>query len=294
MAVPSTGVTTSLTGEQVAAYERDGYIVLPPVFSAGELEAFRSEADRILTLAVNASLAHRRNHPRTEMTVLADGSLRVRKLQPVNDLSELIASMSSDERLIGPMRQLMGDEPVLMEEKLNYKQHVAVPGADLSCLFDSVPDDHFPLHHDWGYYVQQGYPENTISSAIAIDDCAGRGPIRVYPGSHLLDPPMVNPDRTSGDGRVFPETFADAERVSIDAEAGSVMLFHAKLVHDSEPNQSGLPRRMMIYSHYPASHGGDPDRRNGGMRVHARAFEDSYREMVLAGTFRDRFSPPPA
>jgi hypothetical protein len=224
------------------------------------------------------------------MTVWPDSSITMRKVQPINDLSDVLAAVSADERLIGPMRRLMGADPLLMEEKLNYKQHVTVRGADLSCLVASTPDDHFALHHDWGYYVQQGYPENTISSAIAFDDCAGRGPIRVLPGSHRLDPELVNPDPRGGDGRVVPEPFADAERVPIDALAGAVMFFHAKLLHESAPNTSGLPRRMMIYSHYPADHGGDPDRRNGGMRVRARAFEDEYRQMVADGAYADVFT----
>jgi ectoine hydroxylase len=282
-------IATALTDEQVEQFDRDGYLILPPVFTADEIDACRREADRILELVVNSSLAHRRNHPRTSMTVWPDSSITMRKVQPINDLSQVLADISADERLIGPMRRLMGGEPTLMEEKLNYKQHVPVTGADLSCLVASVPDDHFPLHHDWGYYVQQGYPENTISSAIAFDDCAGRGPIRVLPGTHRLDPEMLNPDPAGGDGRVVTEPFDGWPRVPIEAEAGSVMFFHAKLVHDSEPNLSGLPRRMMIYSHYPADHGGDPDRRNGGMRVRARAFEDAYRTMVADGSFVDAF-----
>jgi ectoine hydroxylase-related dioxygenase (phytanoyl-CoA dioxygenase family) len=281
--------TTTLTAEQVAQFARDGYLVLPPVFTPQEIEACRSEADRILELMVNASLAHRENDPRTNMTVWPDGSLTMRKVQPINDLSDVLAAVSADERLIGPMRRLMGAEPLLMEEKLNYKQRVPVSAADLSCLITTVANDHFPLHHDWGYYVYQGYPENTISSAIAFDDCADRGPIRVLPGSHMLDPEPLDGDRLSGDGRVVPDPFEDAVRVPIDAEAGSVMFFHARLLHDSDPNLSGLPRRMMIYSHYPADHGGDPDRRNGPMRVRATAFEDEYRAMVADGRYTDLF-----
>lgn len=70
------------------------------------------------------------------------------------------------------------------------------------------------------------------------------------------------------------------------------MVFHAKLVHDSEPNRSDRPRRAMIYSHYPRSHDPDtePDRRNGPVRDYAGACEDRYRGMVAAGDHADRFS----
>ncbi len=223
------------------------------------------------------------------MKVWDDGSITMRKIQPINDLSATLAAVSRDERVIAPMFQLMGDEPLLMEEKLNYKQRVAVPVADLSALVDTDPDDSFVLHHDWGFYRQQGYPENTLSSAVALDDCAGRGPIKVIPGSHLLDPPLINPDPAGGDGRVVPGIFDPDDRVRVDASAGSVMLFHSKLLHDSEPNTSGLPRRVMIYSHYPASAGGDPDRRNGHLRAAAAAFDQEYFDAVAAGEYTDLF-----
>lgn len=251
-----------------------GYVVLPGVFADAELTAVREEAQRILDFVLDTSLAARRRNPRLDCVVRDDGTVVVRKVQPVNDLSELIASISSDPRLIGPMTQLMGDTPVLMEEKLNYKQVVSRPGDDFSFITRPFPVG-FPLHHDWGYYRQQGYPENTISSAVALDDCAGRGPLRVIPGSHLIDAAMKNPDPSSGDGEVVEGFMVDVERTPINAPAGSVMLFHAKLLHDSEPNPSGLPRRLMIYSHYPASHddGGGADRRNGPIREYAQDFE---------------------
>jgi len=73
--------------------------------------------------------------------------------------------------------------------------------------------------------------------------------------------------------------------VPLDVPAGSVMLFHAKLVHDSEPNRSGRPRRVMIYSHYPSSHDpdADPDRRNRPVRQYSREFEQRYRDLVDSG-----------
>ena len=80
--------------------------------------------------------------------------------------------------------------------------------------------------------------------------------------------------------------------VPLDAPAGSVLLFHAKLVHDSEPNRSGLPRRVMIYSHYPRSHDPDaePDRRNGPVRAYSQAFEREYPDLVEAGSFVPPYS----
>jgi ectoine hydroxylase-related dioxygenase (phytanoyl-CoA dioxygenase family) len=288
--------TSPLRAEQVTAFQTAGYLVLPRLFDDDELDAMRRAADRILELAINGSLALQRRYPRMDAKLQDDGQLTLRKIQPVNDLEPAIAAISADERLLAPMRQLMDDEPVLMEEKLNYKQTVDTRGLDLGFLrgssFNAAHSrEGFVLHHDWGYYRREGYPENTLSSAVALDDCAGRGPIRVIPGSHLVDAPLADPDPASGSGIVADGFFDLADLTPVDAPAGSVMLFHAKLVHDSEPNRSGLPRRVMIYSHFPRSHdpSEDPDRRNGPIRVYAQGFETRYREAIERGDYTDLF-----
>jgi ectoine hydroxylase len=274
------------------AFDRDGYLLIESQFAPDELADLRAASDRLVELSINSTVALGRRHPRLDAKLHPDGRVTIRKIQPINDLDEHFADLAADERLVGPMRDLMGDEPILMEEKLNPKHTVDTRGLDVGCLATStfawqVGLEAFPLHHDWGYYRQQGYPENTLSSAIAIDDCAGRGPLRVIPGSHLVEAPMADPDPTSGSGIVAPDFFDPADLVALEVPAGTVMVFHARLVHDSEPNTSGEPRRMMIYSHYPRSHDpdGDPDRRNRGMREYAGAFEDRYRELVRTGAY---------
>ncbi len=202
-----------LTAAELGAFHRDGYVVLPSQFLERELAPMRDAADRIFELAVNATLALERRYPRMDARFDEDGTLTLRKIQPVNDLSDVIAAIATDERLIAPMRQLMCDEPVLMEEKLNYKQAVDLRGFDLDFLRRSSfnPEtglEGFVLHHDWGYYRMQGYPPSIVSSAVALDDCAGRGPIRLVPGSHLMDVPMANPDPASGSGVVLNGYFA--------------------------------------------------------------------------------------
>lgn len=279
-----------ISESDIAAFGRDGYLLIESVFDDDELDGLRDASDRIVELSVNATVALGRRHPRLDAKLHDDGTVTVRKIQPINDLDPRFASLAADERLLGPLRQLMGDEPILMEEKLNPKQTIDTRHLDLGVLANSsfnreIGLEGFHLHHDWGYYRQQGYPENTLSSAVAIDGCAGRGPLRVIPGSHLVDAPLVDEDAASGSGVVVDGFFAAGDLVALDVPAGSVMLFHAKLVHDSEPNRSGQPRRVMIYSHYPRSHDphADPDRRNGPIRQYSRDVEQRYLDLVESG-----------
>lgn len=278
-----------LTNEQIEEFKRNGFLVLPAQFSAGEIQKMSDEADRILNLVVNTTLALGKRDCRLDVQDKA-GKLNVRKVQPINDLSKYLADVSNDERLVGPLRQLMeGHEPILMEEKLNYKQ-VLHQDIDIAPFQPDGRQDLFFLHHDWGYYRQQGYPQAILSSAISIDDSTPEnGPLRVVPGTHGKDYPTLNPDPLSGDGRVSEDLFTEAERIPIIAPAGSVMLFHSMLLHDSVSNETGRPRRIMIYSHYPAWHQAEPDQRNKWGREVGQQQENEYRDMVAQGKYADKF-----
>src|SRR5262245_20101080 len=146
--------TLGLTPQQVEAFRRDGYLILAGVFAPDEVARMAAEAERMLDLMLNASLATGEVSPRLDMRT-RDGMQVVRKIQPVNDVSDYLRAVSDDARLLQPMRDLMGCEPVLMEEKLNYKQAL-LSAVDIAARPD---DDAFPFHHDWGYYKAQGYPK---------------------------------------------------------------------------------------------------------------------------------------
>lgn len=260
-----------LSSGQMEQFERDGYLVLEAAFSLAEVARMRDEADHILELIVNSSLAHGRTSGRLGLSQSSDGSQVVRKIQPINDLSLYLSQVAVDERLIGPLRQLMGDEPVLMEEKLNYKQPLPEPVAGIE---STGPETAFEVHSDWAYYRGQGYPQSILSSAIALDTCYSEsGPIRVWPGSHTV---YLEHRKIDNGLEVVPGAIDPTAAVEILATAGSVMLFHSLLVHNSQSNMSGSPRRLMIYSHYPAAANMGHDVRNSPKRLAEAPWEWEY------------------
>ena len=275
------------SGNLRRAFGRDGYVVLPNAFSADEVAAMRSDADFILELIVNSSLANRRHSRRLDIRRQADGTPLVRKIQPIADLGLDLARFSSDQRLLAPMASLMDDEPVLMEEKLNYKQ--PLPGlAPMDVFRTPEDDDRFPVHNDWAYYQYNGYPKAIVSSAIAIDDCrADNGPIQVFPGTHQQH---VEHRRVRNGLEVPPGTVDPRSAVPVLAPAGSVMFFHSCLIHTSGPNTSGTSRRMMIYSHYPQAADLGFDIRNGPNRLRESPWEWRYQRLKAAGKYQDQFS----
>ena len=267
-------------------FERDGYVVMPGVFDAGEIDALRRDADFILELIINSSLANDRQSRRLDIRRKADGTMVVRKIQPIIDLALALAEASGDDRLLKPMAALMGDEPVLMEEKLNYKQPVPALN-DVELFRTPADDDRFPVHNDYAYYRYNDYPKEIISSALTIDACnEANGTIRVFPGSHKEH---VEHLRVRNGLEVPPGTVDRADAVPIVAPAGSAMFFHSCLIHTSMPNESGAPRRMMIYSHYPKAADMGYDVRNGPNRLRESPWEWRYQRMKARGDFVDPF-----
>ena len=269
-------VLKGLDAEQKARFENEGYLILPGVFNRREVASMAAEATRLAQWQIAISLAL--GEPTPRLDVQRRGELVVlRKIQPVNDVSPVFARLARDERLINPLRDLLGCEPVLMEEKLNYKQ--ILPGSPDVVTGDDR-DESFPFHTDISYFWLDGYPMETVSSAITIDETTmENGPILAVPGSHKRQwphqegwPPVL------AEGVVSPE-----DTVPLLAPAGSVLLFHSALVHASTQNTTCMPRRLMIYSHHPETHRVEFDKRNRELRRKGQAAEERYEDLVYSG-----------
>ncbi len=260
----------ALTTAELEQFENEGYVILPAVFESNEVDHMRQEADFILDLILNSSRANHRKSGRLDW-IETEGRQQVRKIQPINDLSLYLTQVSEDPRLLAPMRQIMRDEPRLMEEKLNYKQPLWERFEGLEIRQGT---DRFPMHNDWAYYAAQNYPQAIISSAISMDDSTpDNGPLHVWPGTH-----RTHLEHVQGPiGWEVKEGLLDPHGgIDILAPAGSVMLFHSLLVHNSRSNGTDHPRRLMIYSHYPESFPMCFDVRNGPTRLRESPYELEY------------------
>jgi ectoine hydroxylase-related dioxygenase (phytanoyl-CoA dioxygenase family) len=278
---------TTLVEDQLDFFQQNGYLILENLFSPEEVAGLQKEADYLLELMLNSSLMHDRLSGRLDWRRTSQGVQMVRKIQPINDLSLAFTRAIEVERIVQPLRQIMGDEPVLIEEKLNGKQPLSeeVEGLPIRPL-----DDAFPVHNDWAYYAAQDYPQTVISSALLLDDCTmENGPLRVWPGSHKQH---LEHERMDNGLQVLPHLIDHDAGVDMLAPAGSFMIFHVLAVHNSRANVSGRPRRLMIYSHCPESAGMPLDIRNGPARLREAPYEREYMRAVQRGDFQDVFTAP--
>ena len=275
--------------ESAPDFCRDGYCILPAALTADEVALMREDADFILHLILNSSVANERQSRRLDIRRRQTGGIVVRKIQPVLDLAPAFAELASDDRLLGPLAELMEDEPVLFEEKLNYKQPLpdAIADAREMARFQTpADDDRFPVHNDYAYYKYNDYPPEVISTAVAIDDCrADNGPMLVFPGTHTQH---VEHLRVRNGLEVPEGTVHRSAAVPIVAPAGSLIFFHSRLIHTSNPNPTSAPRRLLIFSHFPKAAAIPFDIRNGPNRLRESPWEWRYQRMKNAG-YRDPF-----
>lgn len=284
-------MSRELASEHATEIQNKGYVVIEDAFSEAELEEMRSAADRILELIINSSLANDRTSGRLSLVEAESESQMVKKIQPINDVSLTFSEIARDGRLIEPLRQFMNDDPRLLEEKLNYKQPLPNPVEELDT---NRPSEAWPIHSDWAYFRAQDYPQSVVSSAIALDDLSEEnGTMRLWPGTN---DEFVEHERTDNGLEVPPEHVDESEAELLDVPAGSLVLFDSVVWHDSSPNNTDKPRRLMIYSHYPGSIGQErgivEDERNAPIRRRESPYEWQYQEQKDRGRFEDKFESP--
>ena len=212
-----------LTLEQIQHYDRDGFVLVPDVFSAQEIAILLDHVD----------------DPRvTDHTWASkDAAGKESKLALWTDAGDdVFGSVSTSPRVVTAVQMLLREEVYHWHSKVILKMP-KVGGA-------------WEWHQDYGYWYNDGclYPR-MLSCMIALDPATREnGCLKVVPGSHLLG--RLN------HGIVGEQSGADQERVQAvidrvgevycEAPAGSALFFHGNTFHASEANLSEIPRRSYI------------------------------------------------
>lgn len=241
--------TCHLTEDERRVLEADGYVVRERAFGSDEVAAIVDECERV----VAAVVAHRRGSrfpvsnytfeldPADELMVKWEGSTdHVHGLEPLVHLSEPLACLALDPRLVHPMVDFVGDPaPMLFTEKLNLKRP-----------FHGGKN---PLHQDLPYWSDTIDGTRIATAMVFLDDAdLGNGTLEVIPGSHRRG---LWPTRSDGDqfakNEVDQALADDVETVALEVPAGTVAFFGSALVHRSAPNTSDRQRRSLLYSYQP-------------------------------------------
>lgn len=226
-----------LTDEQVRHYDEDGFLVLGGLMSPAEIGVLQADAQMLRGSS--------RGHPDANVYEKDGRSIRA-AWAPYLD-SPAIAAALRLPRLLGPVRQLLGDDVYLYQSRLNYK--VARRG------------DVFQWHQDYQSWAMDGVPDGghrtMLSVLVTLDECEPHnGPLKLIRGSHRDGhiEPYYDTETTSyalhtvTDDRVD-RLLGGGQPHLCAGPAGTVVLFGGCVVHGSDANRSEQDRRNLYFAY---------------------------------------------
>src|SRR3954469_7671287 len=151
-----------LVQEQLARFERDGYLFFPGVFTSDEIRGLIDEVPRLYA-------QHRPENVREK------GSDAVRTNFAAHLYSYPFAKLARHPRMVAPVMQIYGDDLYMHQFKINGKM-----------AFDG---DVWQWHQDYGTWKNDDLmPEPRAMNVAIFLDAVNEfnGPLMFIPGSHRL------------------------------------------------------------------------------------------------------------
>lgn len=231
-----------LSHEQIEAYHRDGYLVLPRFLTENELAPIEAVYEHFKSGAVAGmgrdlcDMSGPYTRPFEEFNIINCVLPRVYDPSLRDNLFERRAGSVA--------RQLIGDDATL-----DYDQHLSKkPRCDQAV---------FAWHQDLGYWPTGTPDTRTTTCSLALDDAhIGNGCLQVVPGSHRE--PELRPHRPliRGDGGIRDESHTlsielgeDDHPVYLELRRGDITVHDERIVHGSGGNPSDGWRRTYIIAH---------------------------------------------
>lgn len=218
-----------LTAEQIATFERQGYLFFPGLFKPDEIQVLLDEVPQLY--------AQRRPENVREKS----GDV-VRTNFAAHQYSVPFARLARHPRMVLPVMQLFGEQVYMHQFKINGK-----------AAFDG---DVWQWHQDYGTWKNDDDmpTPRAMNVAIFLDEVNEfNGPLMFIPGSHQLGVLEAAHDTSTTSYPLWTINHDTIARlvgrggiVAPKGPAGSMILFHSCLVHASSSNLSPW-NRVSVY-----------------------------------------------
>jgi ectoine hydroxylase len=223
-----------LTESQLDNLDRDGFLILPDLFSGDEVDKIQSRMPALL------SESH-------EANIIEKTSGEVRTTMGLHLRDKLFDKLVRHPRLVEPARQIRPGALYIQQVKVNVK--AAFSGEVWQWHYD------FATHHS-----DDGVPQPlALNLHIFLDDVNEfNGPLYFIPGSHKFGPHKTYHDLTTTsyplwvvDEDVVRQIISNAETidsgrsiVAATGKRGTALIFFDTLVHGSPNNMSPWDRSI--------------------------------------------------
>ena len=225
-----------LTPEQLAQFDRDGYLFFPGLFTPEETQTLSDAVPELYSR-------------REDYNIREKDSDAVRTNFAAHLYSEPFAKLARHPRMIEPVEDLLGEDLYMHQFKINGKM--------------AFEGDVWQWHQDYGTWLNDDLmpTERAMNVAIFLDDVTEHnGPLMLIPGSHKKGVVEAKHDLTTTsyplwtvDNNLIRQLVQRAGGkeggiVSPKGPAGSMILFHSCLIHGSGSNMSPFDRVSVYLS----------------------------------------------
>ena len=224
MAATATAPRRSLSPAEVANFQRDGFIVVPHLYSPEQMLEWKR--------LIQGVLDEEKKQQGDAWNLTASG-VRVWNVPAIHPT--LLAAMK-DDHVTPILQQVIGPNVEFLSAKAVFKNDTT--------SFAS------PWHHDWFYWEGT----NKVSIWIAMDDATpDNGCLKMIPGSHKKDFPKTSHDGNAFVNRIDEKELAGLPISTLAIERGGAVFFHDRTVHSSYPNTVKKDRWSLISTYRDAS-----------------------------------------
>jgi ectoine hydroxylase-related dioxygenase (phytanoyl-CoA dioxygenase family) len=253
-----------LSSEQIGAFFDEGYIVIPELFSPGEVAEISAAFDRLEETAqtLRETTMYRGSYFVLEPYQDPAGDaehIRIHRLVWCGAAERRLLDLGRHPRLLRVVEALL-DSPE-MDHIIN-QAHFKLPGDGVAfdwhqdCLHRRMGTDLWTDANGLGSFVQ---------TLVAVDPMTlENGPIQVVPGSCQEGAITVDPVT-----RALPhDAFDMADAIPVLMKPGSALVMGPYTIHGSHPNDSAMPRRLFINGFaYPGANRRDYPGDGAGTRI---------------------------
>jgi ectoine hydroxylase-related dioxygenase (phytanoyl-CoA dioxygenase family) len=220
---------------QIAAFQRDGYLLLPGFFNAGEMADITRWTEELASAPEEVG----RHWVYREASLLDSEDKIIQRIENFCPFHEGFDQLVRRGRLTDTVSHLFGEQAILFKEKINFK----MPGGA-----------GFKAHQDqqagWSTYAPL-----FITALVGIDaSTIENGCLEVAPGWHkqgLLGEEWKPLD----DKRI-----AEVGLKPVPTNPGDVLLFDSYVPHASAENMTGAARRILYLTYNRLSDGDQRER----------------------------------
>jgi len=205
------GVTEqTLSQAELDALDRNGYLPLPNILSAGQIAQIIKRTDELI--AIEGDAAGKEVHQEQGTTRLSD----------LVNKGPIFEICFTHPRVLAAIAHVLGGD--LKLSSLNYR--AALPGSGLQAL-----------HADWGGAVKPGDYYVCNSIWLLDDFTESNGATRIIPGSQRSG-------KTPRDVMAEPAQ-SQPDEILLTAPAGTVVIFNSHAWHGGTLNHTDRPRRAL-------------------------------------------------